>query len=97
MVHDPIRAHRKLPSGENPVLNLPYQVFNNPGSDLGIAKSNGCFATHRMGGRFQPLASGFFRTKKLESFSKYSRKPRNAVAFILVEMPCFFATVECCS
>ena len=79
------------------MLNLPYQVFNNPGSDLGIAKSNGCFATHRVRGRFQPLASGFFRTKKLESFSKNPCKACNAVALIIVEMTCFFATVECCS
>ncbi len=97
MVYNPIRAHEQVLLGENPVLNLPDEVFNNSGSDLGIAKSYGCFATHRVRGRFQPLASGFFGTKKLEGFSKYSRKPRNAVAFILIEMACFFATVKCCS
>ena len=97
MVYNPIRAHEQVLLGENPMLNLPDEVFNNSGSDFGIAKSNGCFATHRVRGRFQPLASGFFRTKKLESFSKNPCKPRNAVAFILVEMACFFATVECCS
>lgn len=60
MVHDPIGSQHKLISGENSVLNLADQVFNNSGSDLGVTKSDGSFSTHRMCGRFQPFAGGFF-------------------------------------
>ena len=97
VVHNAIGSKHKKHSGEDPMVDLANEVLHHSGSDLRVAKSDGRLAAHRVRGRLQPLAGGFFGSEKFKSFSKNPRKPSDTITFVLVKMPCLFATMECCS
>jgi len=60
VVHNAIGSKHKEPSGEDSVIDLANEVLHHSGSDLRVAKCDGCLAAHRVGRRLQPLAGGFF-------------------------------------